>query len=172
MKSMIKAIIWDLDDTLLDTTRILIPIARTPAFEKRIREPLPLLEGAAENLQHLSRKYLCFLLTYGRVDAQKAKLESLGIEPFFKACYFVDPARQEVKGQYFRRIPADWGLQPGECLSIGNRRSTDIGEAKKEGLRTCLFRYGEHLDEPPSCPEDEPDFEFARHAELIATCRL
>lgn len=169
---MLKALIWDLDDTLLDTTRLLIPIAKTPAFEARIREPLPLMEGAGENLRRLSEKYVCFLLTYGRVEAQKQKVESLGIQNFFKACYFVDPAKQETKGQYFDRIPAEWKYRPDEVMSIGNRRSTDIGEAKEKGLITCLFRYGEHFDEPGMRPEDHPDFEVSNHQELIAKCRL
>lgn len=169
---MIKALIWDLDDTLLDTTQLLIPIARTPAFEKRIREPLPLLAGAGENLSLLSAKYLCFLLTYGRVEAQKQKLESLGIRSHFKACYFADPAQNDTKGLYFERIPREWGLHPSEVLSIGNRRSTDVGEAKEKGLRTCLFLYGEHQDEPVRRPEDRPDFEVRHHHELITVCRL
>ena len=169
---MIKAIIWDLDDTLLDTTRLLIPIARTPAFEDRIRRPLPLLEGACENLTTLSHRYLCFLLTYGRIEAQKQKLESLGIRPFFRACYFVDPLKKETKASYFEKIPFEWGLNPSEVLSIGNRRSTDIGEAKEKGLQTCLFHYGEHEDEPKLRPEDEPDFEIFEHRELIRTCQL
>jgi FMN phosphatase YigB (HAD superfamily) len=169
---MIKAIIWDLDDTLLDTTRLLIPIARTPQFEARIREPLPLFEGAAENLRVLSEKYLCFLLTYGRVEAQKQKVESLGIRPFFREFYFADPAKQEQKSDYFDLIPRQWGLSPSQVLSIGNRRSTDIGDAKVKGLQTCLFLYGEHQDEPILRPEDRPDFEVRHHQELILKCRL
>lgn len=169
---MIKAIIWDLDDTLLDTTQLLIPIARTPAFEKRIREPLPLLSGANENLRLLSTKYLCFLLTYGRVEAQQQKLASLGIAPFFRACFFVDPQKGEMKSDYFAKIPGEWGLRPHEVLSVGNRRSTDIGEAKDQGLQTCLFHYGEHQDEPAKRPEDLPDFEVHHHEELILKCHL
>ena len=169
---MIKALIWDLDDTLLDTTRLLIPIARTPAFEKRIREPLPLMPGAAENLKILSQKYLCFLLTFGRVEAQRQKVESLRIQNFFRTCYFVDPQKNEMKGQYFKRIPIDWNLKPEEVLSIGNRRSTDIGEAKDQGLQTCHVLYGEHQDEPISRPADKADFEVRDHRELIALCHL
>lgn len=169
---MIKALIWDLDDTLLDTTRLLIPIARTPAFEQRIREPLPLLDGAGANLRELSQRYVCFLLTYGRVEAQQQKLESLGIRPYFRACYFADPLKQETKSQYFKRIPAEWGLKPSEVISIGNRRSTDIGEAKDFGLQTCLFRYGEHQDEPILRDQEKPDFEVHHHGELIQICRL
>lgn len=172
MNGKIKAIIWDLDDTLLDTTQLLIPIARTPAFEKRIREPLPLLDGALENLKALHGRYLFFLLTYGRTEAQQAKVASLGIAPFFRAQYFADPAKQETKSTYFKRIPSEWGLAPHEVLSIGNRRSSDITEAKAQGLQTCLFLYGEHQDEPILSALDQPDFETPSHQELVARCRL
>lgn len=168
----IKGIIWDLDDTLLDTTGLLIPIARTPAFEKRIREPLPLLDGAIENLRALQKNYLLFLLTYGRIDAQQAKVASLGIAPFFRAQYFADPGRQETKTDYFKRIPGEWGLKPAEVLSIGNRRTTDIGEARAQGLRACLFKYGEHQDEKALSDFDQPDFEANSHRELIFKCQL
>lgn len=169
---MIKALIWDLDDTLLDTTTLLLPIARTPAFEKRIREPLPLLDGVMPTLQSLSQRYVFFLLTYGRPEAQNQKLDSMGIRSFFRACYFADPAKQETKGQYFERIPPEWGMHPSEVMSIGNRRSTDIGEAKDKGLQTCLFLYGEHQDEPIRREQENPDFEVRHHKELIQICRL
>ncbi|MFN7729542.1 MAG: HAD family hydrolase [Bdellovibrio sp.] len=172
MTAKIKAIIWDLDDTLLDTTQLLLPIARTPAFEKRIREPLPLIEGALENLKYLQNRYFFFLLTFGRIEAQQAKVASLGIAPFFKAQYYADPAKNETKTHYFKKIPSEWGLKPHEVLSIGNRRSSDINEAKAQGLQTCLFLYGEHQDEPVLSPFDRPDFEVAGHQELVGRCRL
>ena len=53
----IQLIVFDLDDTLLDTWRLLIPIARTQAFEDRIKQELPLMPGALENLKALSGKY-------------------------------------------------------------------------------------------------------------------
>lgn len=168
----IKAIIFDLDDTLLDTTGLLIPIARTPAFEKRIREPLPLMIGAKENLEILSKKYQLFLLTYGRPEAQKAKVESLGIQNYFNALYFADPAKSEVKFDYFKKIPKEHNLDPAEVLSIGNRRKTDIGEAKQNGLKTCHFVYGEHQDEVAESEFDHPDFTVHNHSEILTKCQL
>lgn len=168
----IQLIIFDLDDTLLDTTGLLIPIARTQAFEDRIRQPLPLMPGALENLKYLSAKYKLALLTQGRVDAQMQKVKSLGIGSFFQEQYFTDSAKSEHKGMYFERIRDDWGFPAAEIISIGNRRTTDIREAKKVGMKTCLFKYGEHQNEVIEVPEDKPDFEVTRHQELIATCKL
>ena len=93
----IKAIVFDLDDTLLDTTTLLIPIARTPAFYERIRKPLPLMEGSRQNLDYLVKKYPLFLLTMGDLESQKAKIKSLGIENYFQDLFFVDPNQTETK---------------------------------------------------------------------------
>lgn len=168
----IKLIVFDLDDTLLDTTTLLIPIAKTPAFEKRIREPLPLLPGALENLIRLEAKYQLVLLTQGRLEAQQAKVKSTGIESFFDACYIADPKNAETKADYFLKIKKDFQLQDGEFLSIGNRRFSDIREAKKVGGLTCLFKYGEHQDELPEIAEDHSDFEVHAHKDLIRVCKL
>lgn len=168
----IKALIFDLDDTLLDTTGLLIPIARTPAFEKRIREPLPLLPGALENLEYLSNRYLLLLLTYGRLDAQNLKVDSLGIRSFFKQLYFANPEGQEKKSDYFKVIPSQFSLEAHQVMSIGNRRTTDIGEAKIHGLKTCHFAYGEHQDEQAKFDYEIPDFTVTHHSELINKCQL
>jgi putative hydrolase of the HAD superfamily len=167
-----KLIIFDLDDTLLDTTRLLIPIARTPAFEERIRQPLPLMPGARENLEYLSKHYDLALLTQGRLEAQMEKVKSLEISHYFKEQYFADPTQQKPKGLFFAQIIRTCGLPPEAVLSIGNRRSTDIREAKKVGARTCLFKYGEHINEGVEVPEDQPDFEVQSHEELISVCQL
>lgn len=168
----LKAIVFDLDDTLLDTTRFLIPIARTPAFYERIRKPLPLMDGAKENLDYLVRKYPLYLLTMGNVESQKAKVKSLAIEDYFQDFFFADPTLTETKEQYFKKLVKILKLQPDEFMSIGNRRSTDIREAKLAGGITCLFKYGEHFNEEVLMPEDLPNFEITHHKQLIEICKL
>jgi putative hydrolase of the HAD superfamily len=170
----IELIVFDLDDTLLDTTNLLIPIARTPAFEKRIREPLPLMPGAEKNLKYLFSRYDLVILTQGRIDAQKEKIKSMGIEHYFSQVLIFDPNLEPTvsKKKYFEQIIQENGLTPNTVLSIGNRRTTDIREAKRVGAMTCLFKYGEHQSETVEIPQDKPDFEIQSHSELIQTCLL
>ena len=169
---MIKLIVFDLDDTLLDTSSLLIPIARTPEFYNRIKKPLPLMEGALENLITLSKNYTLALLTYGHVPSQQQKAKSLGIEHLFKHLCFADPALEETKLSYFKKLIKSEGLRKDELLSVGNRITTDIREAKMAGGLTCHFRYGEHIDEKGSKPEDVPDFTISHHRDLRNVCKL
>jgi putative hydrolase of the HAD superfamily len=169
---MIKWIVWDLDDTLLDTTGLLLPIAKTPQYFERIRQKLPLIEGAAENLYYLAKKYHMALLTQGNTEVQKTKMKSMGIEQFFQELFFADLEKSENKGTYFAKLVSQENLNNGEFLSIGNRQSTDIREAKQAGGKTCLYLYGEHLHESLDKNNEPPDFKISHHRELIPTCNL
>ncbi|PWU20631.1 MAG: hypothetical protein C5B49_03950 [Bdellovibrio sp.] len=171
-QAMIQNLIFDLDDTLLDTSRILIPIANTSAFEARIKQKLDLMPGALENLQLLHRRYKLYLLTIGRTHFQKQKIASLAIDGFYHRIDIIDSSQGHSKMPLFRQICADSGAPPGTFLSIGNRRSMDIREAKMVQMQTCLFRYGEYSDEKAEVAADFPDFEVNHHQELIAKCGL
>lgn len=223
-----KAIAFDLDDTLLDTSRLLIPLAAESACRRMIdrglhcdlktclqlREELahrlshadlfahiimevgcdhpheavqdaihafyspplpanlPLMEGARENLDHLRVDYDLFLVTLGQPDTQREKIRALGIEKYFREIFILDGFKGETKKSAFEKILHLRHLQPRELLSIGNRLSTEIRDAKKCGSDTCYFSYGEHAGEKPAEPADHPDFTIFHHQELIRTCRL
>lgn len=169
----LKIIAFDLDDTLIDTSSLLIPIAGTPEFEKRIQEPLPLLPGASENLEYLSKKYSLVLVTQGQKKFQQFKIESAQIKKYFSKIYIVDPKVENLnKKDLFRQCLLDFKISGSQALSIGNRRSTDIRLAKMNSYKTCLFQHGEHQDEKPEEPEDYPDFETHSHLNLIEICKL
>ena len=156
--STIKHLIFDLDDTLLDTTGLLIPLKDTPNFLSRISEPLPLMPGAWENLQYLKSKYRLYLLTQGQKELQKIKIKSLGIESLFHSIDIMDPHLNQTKRQYFESFTERFGALAQEVMSIGNRRSTDIGPAKEMGFVTCWFAYGEHQDEEIKNPNEKTNF--------------
>jgi FMN phosphatase YigB (HAD superfamily) len=160
-----SALVFDLDDTLLDTTNLLIPIWGTPDFKKRLESPLPLMEGAMENLLYLQKKYPLYLLTFGDIEIQKMKIQSMNIKKFFSKIFLANSETRESKATYFKQMTPPY-------LSIGNRRSTDIRFAKQNGGKACLLKYGEHKNESIEIQEDIPDFEIQKHSELISTCQL
>ncbi|MNJ93233.1 putative HAD-hydrolase YfnB [compost metagenome] len=226
--SDIKVIAFDLDDTLLDTSALLVPLASQRACEAMIAAgvnctleqcmkdrhslassqshteiftsianrygtnqngkaihdaleqfynpeipmALPLLAGAIENLQELKRKYKLYLVTMGVPDAQKRKVMALNIEQLFNGIYILNGFIGEKKEDAFKDIIEREKIQPHQLLSIGNRLSSEIRDAKRCGSRTCYFAHGEHVGEIPQFPEDNPDFTIANHKELIPTCAL
>lgn len=167
---MLQAVVFDLDDTLLDTSAFLIPVQGTALYEKRITDPLPLMPGALENLAYLVQKYRLYLLTFGDPVIQNKKIQALGISTYFREICVASAQANQSKETYFVELTQKH--PPDKMLSIGNRKSQEIRWAKKLGLKTCWFRYGEHLDEQESSAWDVPDFEIENHFELVRVCRL
>ncbi len=226
--ALIKCIAFDLDDTLLDTSQLLIPTAARRACEEMIRHgvksdidsclawraskaselthpeifqefiaqygsttpnialqeamtafynpqvpaKLPLMEGVETNLKKLAAKYILFLVTAGAPEAQMKKIKALNIEHYFKKIYLVNTFKKETKKDAFSDIINTENIKPEELLSIGNRLSQEIRQAKICGAHTCYFCHGEHVGEQPSQREDYPDYTIYKHAELITSCRL
>lgn len=223
-----KCIAFDLDDTLVDTSQLLVPMAARRACEEMIRHgvnmdidtclawrtsqaadlshqeifqklitkygsstpnvalqeamkafynpevpaKLPLLEGAQANLKKLAEKYVLFLVTSGEPEAQMKKIKALGIESSFRKIYLVNNFKNETKKEAFLEIIKNETIQPTELLSVGNRLSQEIRQAKICGALTCYFCHGEHIGEQPAQREDYPDFTIYKHGELIKTCGL
>lgn len=169
---MMRTIIYDLDDTLLDTTQLLIPIAGSQEYQKKIEGPLPLIAGASETLTYLKKKYTLLLITQGDVEIQKQKVKSLQIENFFTRIIYVDSKKGESKLNVFSDLNQQGVIHAQQFLSIGNRLSTDIYGAKINGGLTCWFKYGEHQNEKPTRPEEHPDYIVTSHQEIISICHL
>ncbi len=226
---MIKAIAFDLDDTLLDTTGLLVPMASLAAYQAMVAKglsidfktfeaerkkgalsmkhqiifqfiaekyghsvsnlkmgdagseafynpPIPahldLLAGAQENLIRLKDKYKIFVVTSGAVQTQKRKIQATGVEKLLQKVYVLDGFKKERKRIAFEDILKSLNLKPEELISIGNRLSQEIHDAKELGCLTCYFKYGEHVGEVTRNKFEIPDFTVEKHQELIATCRL
>ena len=224
-----QTLVFDLDDTLLDTSALLVPLAARQACEAMIekglqcsldicltfraqlaaqnshtdifaylanrfataenREPalqqalakfynppvppyLPLMQGAEKNLDYLKLNYNLYLVTMGTEEAQTQKIRALQIEGYFKEIHILNTLRRERKEIAFQKILARENHAPDQLLSIGNRLSSEIRDAKKLGSQTCYFAHGEHLGEKPEVPEDHPDFTISHHRELIERCEL
>jgi putative hydrolase of the HAD superfamily len=224
-----KALAFDLDDTLIDTSGRLTPMASLATFEAMknqglageygafeqfrkigalsmshqlifrklaelmgppdqiekltqigietfynpdLPQKLELLEGALENLKTLSTRYSLYLVTSGVPATQSKKVQITGTEKYFKKCFFMDGMKKERKRQAFSEIIETLKIRPAELLSIGNRLSQEIRDAKELGAMTCYFKFGEHVGESPKGPLENPDYTIETHSELITTCHL
>jgi putative hydrolase of the HAD superfamily len=167
-----KAIIFDLDDTLLDTSGSLLKLVNSDDYMQAVRRPLPYLPCAKENLIYLSRNYPLYLVTIGNVAVQRAKIESLQIAHFFREIFIANREVGETKKTYYQTVVNKTGAPPPQILSVGNRRTVDVRLSKQVGLKTCLLSYGEHSDEVPEVREDYPDYTIDHHKDLLSTCLL
>lgn len=222
------SIAFDLDDTLLDTSGLLVPAAAKTACEAMIaaglqcdlqtclseREvlaaqlshtdifhqiatkhgctqpgkavhdaleafynpvvppTLPLLPEALNNLESLKENYSLYLVTMGSYKTQAQKVRSLGIEKYFEKVFILNGFIGERKQTAFQKILTSKNIKPTELLSVGNRLSSEIRDAKILGSETCYFAYGEHVGEKPQVAEDHPDYTIYHHEELIRVCGL
>lgn len=169
--NQIKYIFFDLDDTLLDTSHLLIPIAGTEKYYEQIKQSLPLMANSELTLNYLKNNHELFLITQGDPEIQQQKIKSLEIAKFFKEIVIVNPKLNETKLMAFSRLREKYQMKPFEFLSIGNRKSTDLRFAKMLGGYTCLFHHGEHMNEEIIIPEDQPDFIVNNHQELLNLCQ-
>ncbi|MCB1773692.1 MAG: HAD-IIA family hydrolase [Gammaproteobacteria bacterium] len=72
----------------------------------------------------------------------------------------------------FRLALASLGLQPGQCIMVGDRPDTDIAGALALGMRTALVRTG-RFGVADALPESvHPDWDVADLAALIAAWKV
>ena len=68
----------------------------------------------------------------------------------------------------FLRCCEDLGVEPGDCIMVGDRIDNDIAPARLLGMHTILFRTGRHIAQQPRCAEEVPDVEVHTVPELRA----
>jgi FMN phosphatase YigB (HAD superfamily) len=62
--------------------------------------------------------------------------------------------------RYLERITRACGVEPGECLMVGDRIDNDIIPARQLGMKAILVRVGLHRKQQPRIPFEIPDAEI------------
>lgn len=113
-----------------------------------------LFPGARELLQHLrTRGYRLAIVTNGAVSSQQAKVDHAGLADLVDQV-LISEAEGVRKPDpiIFQRAVDRLGVQPAECVFVGDNPAADIGGARNVGMKT-IWRRG-HLpwpeDQPPS----------------------
>ena len=100
-----------------------------------------LIDGAAEIVETLSRRFQMIVLTNGLRDVQKARMAGCGLQSFFAAVVISDevgvakpdPRIFDIAFESMGNPPRD------EVLMIGNGLSSDIRGAANYGIDACWF---------------------------------
>ena len=146
----IKAIIFDWGDTLMRVfPQYEGPMAEWPQVE--------LLHGADEALAELSERFVCCVAS--NADDSDAELmgralERVGIRRHFRQLWTSKELKAGKPHQdFFRRIVQRLGLQPQECIMVGDDYRKDIMPAKSISMRTIWYTGTTRTDTAPHADE-------------------
>lgn len=122
------------------------------------------VEGAEALLDYLYPKYNLYLASNGVADTQYSRLDSAGINHYFKEIFISETTgyhkpEREYFDYCFARMP---GFKAEETLIIGDSLTSDIRGGLNAGIRTCWF----NPNHKPRRPELLPDFEVHSLKEL------
>lgn len=100
--------------------------------------PVELFSGVEILLKVLKTNHKIVLVTKGRQDQQKLKIQKAGLsDGFFEHMIIVDTGS---KKQAFSQLAT--GYDSKNVLVVGDRISADLSPAKDLGFKTCLVRQG------------------------------
>jgi putative hydrolase of the HAD superfamily len=120
---------------------------RVQRFFEEVHDDPPPIDGAIEAVQALAKKYPLALIsdtawTPGRV--LRLVFANHNILTCFRTLVFSgEVGVTKPHPKIFQLALAGLGVQPQECLHIGDLQRTDIAGAKAAGMRTAWIRAGE-----------------------------
>ena len=124
------------------------------------RPPLKLFDGLDSEVERISRNFkLVIAGQYGHEIINLLKDNSL-LDYF--AFHFTqdDFSITKPDPRYFEQIAKKAGVDPTECLMVGDRVDKDIIPAKQVGMQTILVRTGIHRNQKPRIPSEVPEMEL------------
>lgn len=155
------AIIWRLAGGDADiATRALAWVRERSPLRSETRGGLELRPGIDRIINRLSASGLKLGLAANQPARVIADLDRLGIGRFF--------SHREVSEHHgfhkpdvrlFLRACEDLGVDPRQCIMVGDRIDNDIVPARVLGMGTVLFRTGRHIDQQPRSWDEVPDCE-------------
>lgn len=140
-------------------------------YRRKVPDRMPLVAGAEAALRDLrARGALLFLVTFGDVPTQEAKVRATGVAALVDQVVYEPLAAASDKGRTFREICQRRGLDPRRCAAVGDRPDAEIAAARRLGMRAIRVRHGEHERFEPRAPEEAADAtvpDFAAAARLL-----
>lgn len=146
MTSTKKIIIFDLDDTLFDSTG-------QPEDTGDVWE-IELFDGFRAILE--SQDYVHILVTRGAIQRQNRKIDSLGIRKYFTDIYVVDSDTDK----YVSFVDIKNTFPESEIIVIGNRIDCEIRYGNLLGMKTAYIKHGKYKTLLPKDSHELPTKDF------------
>ncbi|MDE3001492.1 MAG: HAD family hydrolase [Gemmatimonadota bacterium] len=143
------------------------------AYNRDQVEDIAPFPDALSTLEELAaRRYRLCLVTTGRPERQRRKVDLLGLRGHFSeesgTLVFHDDRRDPEKDEALQRAVRFFSLSPCRILSVGDKLNSEIAASKRLGMRTARMCSGRQKNQRPRTPEERPDHELSRLTDLLA----
>lgn len=110
-------------------------------YEENLKNSYHYVLGAKEVLDKLCRKYDLYLVSNGTAAVQKGRIESSGIEVYFKEIFIsqlvgYNKPKKEFFDTCFAKIP---NFEKNKTIIVGDSLSSDIRGGNNAGIMTCWY---------------------------------
>ena len=127
-------------------------------------EPLPGCQRLLHRLRERGSRLL--LITAGKPETQRRKIDRLGFAASFDAITYVNSLEGETKLPAFLQLLDRFAFDPFDCLCVGDRVVGEIRDANSLGMWTARMSGGEFAAVEPSHVNEVPDIIVADLCEL------
>jgi putative hydrolase of the HAD superfamily len=112
------------------------------ACDGRYFDPLHLIEGVAETLEHLSYRHPLGIITNGIEAVQQGKLRHFGLERYVRWLVISEGiGLRKPDRRIFQHALSLAGVEPHQAVFVGDRLDIDVGGAKAAGMRAVWFNH-------------------------------
>ncbi len=147
--------------------RVAVRVAAGAERRRNARGGIELRPGVTALLEGLDARGVALGLATNHPGSILVELERAGIARFFTQSAHPEPGGyRKPDVRVFLRECMALGVEPGECIMVGDRVDNDIVPAKLLGMRTVLFRTGRHIAQQPRSWDEVPDAEVRDAVQL------
>jgi HAD superfamily hydrolase (TIGR01549 family) len=129
-------------------------------WQKR-KPPLELTSGFETEVQAISRDFAVGIAGQYGVELLKLLEERSILDCFTYRLTQDDFATTKPDLRYYEQIVKACGVDPKQCIMVGDRIDKDVIPAKLLGMKTILVRVGLHKNQKPRIPFEVPDAELS-----------
>jgi HAD superfamily hydrolase (TIGR01549 family) len=127
---------------------------------RRKRPPIKLSAGIEKEIKEISPHFKIGIAgQYGREIIDLLERHHL-LEHFTYHLTQDDFSITKPDPRYLEQITQAMGVEPRECILVGDRIDNDIVPAKQLGMKTILVRVGLHRYQQPRIPFEIPDLQL------------
>ena len=130
-------------------------VAFEKIFRRGLHEGAELVDGAPEILAWLSERYPLYVVSNGPHEQQVYRLEKAGLIGWLTRVFTsewagVSKPERHFFERCFEELP---GLNPADCMIVGDSLTADIAGGAAFGMQTCWFNF-KGVPVPENLPAD------------------